>query len=302
MISKKISYLLIGLPENIIGILLMLSMVFAGLILSGLVKIIGQTIDFRVLMVGRFLFSLPIIYVFGWYLRKEKIFSVNAKFTLFGRVSVGLIGICLWFSAIRFADFGQVTALTQSSAVFVTLLAPIFLSERIGIWRLSAVVIGLIGIVLTTNPLDGNLSIGVYLAIAGAISSAVLSILMRKLGSSDEPVTVVLWHNTIGTIVFTTSLLIYVPEIPILNIDILLLLITLGIFGAFLQLSFTYAYKFGEAMVLAPIRYLAVPGALFAGYLIWNEVPSIIQLIGAIITVFSCVIISWREIVKKNTH
>ena len=287
------------LSGNIIGIILMLTMVLAALIMSGLEKSLDDDINFRLMLFCRFIFSLPILYAFGWYVRGNNLMKIKSRNILFGRISIGLIGICLWFSALQKAEFGQVTALTQSSAVFVALFAPFFLSEKIGAWRISAIISGLIGIILITNPFDGAMTIGVYLALASGINSAILSIILRKLGSTDEPVSVAIWHNSMGAIVFGLSLLLLKPELPIFNFNLIFILVAIGVAGSFLQLTFTYAFKFGEAIVLAPIRYLSVPGAIVAGLIIWSEVPSNLEILGSFITVLSCVIIAWRELIKK---
>ena len=287
------------LSGNIIGIILIITMVIAALIMSGLVKSLDDNINFRLMLFCRFIFSLPILYAFGWYVRGNNLMKIKSKNILFGRVSIGLIGICLWFSALQNAEFGQVTALTQSSAVFVALFAPFFLSEKIGVWRISAIISGLIGIILITNPFDGAMTIGVYLALASGINSAILSIILRKLGNTDEPVSVAIWHNSIGAIVFGVSLLLLKPELPTFNFNLIFILVAIGVAGSFLQLTFTYAFKFGEAVVLAPIRYLSVPGAIVAGLIIWSEVPSHYEILGSFITVLSCVIIAWRELIKK---
>ena len=287
------------LSGNIIGIILMLTMVLAALIMSGLVKSLNDDINFRLMLFCRFIFSLPILYAFGWYVRGNDLIKIKSRNILFCRVSIGLIGICLWFSALQNAEFGQVTALTQSSALFVALFAPIFLSEKIGAWRVSAIISGLIGIILITNPFDGALTVGVYLALGSGVNGAILSIILRKLGNTDEPVSVAIWHNSIGAIVFGISLLLVTPELPIFNFNLLFVLITIGVAGSFLQLTFTYAFKFGEAVVLAPIRYLSVPGAIVAGLIIWSEVPSNLEILGSCITVMSCVVIAWRELIKR---
>jgi len=277
----------------------MLTMVLAALIMSGLVKSLNNDINFRLMLFCRFIFSLPILYAFGWYVRGNNLMKIKSRNILFCRVSIGLIGICLWFSALQNAEFGQVTALTQSSALFVALFAPIFLSEKIGAWRVSAIISGLMGIILITNPFDGALTVGVYLALGSGVNGAILSIILRKLGNTDEPVSVAIWHNSIGAIVFGISLLLVTPELPIFNFNLLFVLITIGVAGSFLQLTFTYAFKFGEAVVLAPIRYLSVPGAIVAGLIIWSEVPSNLEILGSCITVMSCVVIAWRELIKK---
>ena len=288
------------LPGNIIGIILMFTMVLAALIMTGLVKSIDEKIDFRLMLFGRFIFSLPILYAFGWYVRRNNLMKIKSKKILFGRISIGLMGICFWFSAVQTAEFGQVTAITQSSAVFVALFAPIFLSEQIGLWRISAIISGLVGIILITNPFNGAMSVGIYLALASCINGAILTIILRKLGNTDAPVSVAIWHNTMGTVIIGLSLLIVKPEFLSINLNLILVLITIGVMGSILQLTFTYAFKFGEAVVLAPIRYLSVPGAIIAGLIIWSEIPSFLEIIGSFITILSCVVIAWRELIKKR--
>ena len=165
------------LPGNIIGIILMLTMVLAALVMSGFVKLLDENIDFRLMLFCRFIFSLPILYASGWYVRRNNLMKIKSKKILIGRITIGLMGICLWFSALQTAEFGQVTAITQSSAVFVALFAPLFLSEKIGLWRISAIISGLVGIILITNPFSGAMSIGVYLALASCINGAILTII-----------------------------------------------------------------------------------------------------------------------------
>ena len=84
------------------------------------------------------------------------------------------------------------------------------------------------------------------------------------------------------------------------NFNLLFLLAVIGIAGSALQICFTYAFKYGEAVVLTPIRYLAIPGAVVVGFIFWNEIPSKVVTLGMIITIFSCVIITWREFINNN--
>ena len=71
------------LSGNVIGILLMLSMVLAALIMSGLVKSLDEEIDFRLMLLGRFVFSLPILYLFGWYVRGKDLLKIDKAQILF---------------------------------------------------------------------------------------------------------------------------------------------------------------------------------------------------------------------------
>ena len=278
----------------------MFGMVVCVLLVASVVKNLGNEIDFRIVIAARFLFSLPIIYFVCWKIRGQKLLNVNNKNILTARIIIGSAGIFLWFMAIRNADFGQVTALNQSATLFVALLAPFLLNETLGFWRVSAIFLGLLGIILITNPFQGEISIGLIYALLGAITSALLSIFLRKLGKSDQPITVALWHNTVGLLIFGLLLCFNVPEFNIFEFEALFLLILLGIFGSLLQLCFTYAFKYGEAVILSPMRYISVPGAMIIGAIFWNEIPNFIEFIGAVITIGSCLVITWREIVRNK--
>ena len=100
------------------------------------------------------------------YQTQERFVQDQAMGSAFSADFFGQIGIIFWFLAVMNILLGQATALFQSSAIFVTILSPIILKEKVGIYRGSAVLIGLIGIIMTTNPFDGGvwaLYMGFYL-------------------------------------------------------------------------------------------------------------------------------------------
>ena len=68
----------------------------------------------------------------------------------------------------------------------------------------------------------------------------------------------------------------------------------------FLQLSVTLAYRYSDAVVVTTLRYLQLPLAGMAGYIYFTEIPSMMELIGAAAIFISCVVIVWREFVRKT--
>ena len=95
------------------------------------------------------------------------------------RVIFGCCGITFGF-VFRHMPLGMATALFQSSVIFITLLSPIFLGERVGLYRWSAVLTGLSGVLIITNPFSGD-SIVVFSLWHRALAGAVLSLLLRQL-------------------------------------------------------------------------------------------------------------------------
>jgi drug/metabolite transporter (DMT)-like permease len=82
--------------------------------------------------------------------------------------------------------------------------------------------------------------------------------------------------------------------------QILLDLILLGIVASVLQIFFTTAYKYLDAVVVSSLRYIQIPLAAIAGYLLFSENMSLNQIVGALIVISSCLVIAWREFVRTK--
>ncbi|MEC7207657.1 MAG: EamA/RhaT family transporter, partial [Pseudomonadota bacterium] len=78
--------------------------------------------------------------------------------------------------------------------------------------------------------------------------------------------------------------------------------IALGVVSSLLQLSFTTAYRFSDAVVIVTLRYLQVPSAGILGFMLLSEVPTYLQAGGAAVVISSCMFIVWREFVISRTQ
>ena len=76
-------------------------------------------------------------------------------------------------------------------------------------------------------------------------------------------------------------------------------MVSLGIIGSFVQYLMAQSYKYAEATTLVTLRYLAIPLATLFGFIIWNEIPSYNQIIGGLVVIGSCLLITYREIKKQ---
>jgi len=220
------------------------------------------------------------------------------------------------FSSLQLIPIGLTTALAQSSAIYVTLLSPFVLGEKIGLIRWTAVIAGLIGVFLMINPISiinetSDLSaFGIYLAFGSAVTHAALALILRKIGKTEHPATTALIHNLVTTLVITFTIVFfgtkfygktgeYGLEILITPNNLLYTLVSLGIIGSFVQYLMAQSYKYAEATILVTLRYLAIPLATLFGFIIWNEIPTINQIIGGLVVIGSCLLITYREIKKK---
>ena len=285
--------------RTIIGITCTLTAVVLGLVTGMLVKKVGTDVTVITTLFYRFLFSVPLLLIFAIVARKSQFLKIEQKKTLLLRIIFGLSGISFWFLAVRSMPLGQATTLFQSSVIFVTLLSPFLLNEKVGWFRWTAVLTGLIGIIIVTDPFSSAISIAVIYGILAASSGAILAILLRRLGRSDKPTSIALWYNFSGTIVIAVIIIIMPKQLSSIGGQTLIDLILLGAVASVLQIFFTTAYKYLDAVVVSSMRYIQIPLSGFAGYLLFSESMSLNQILGAIIIICSCLVIAWREFVKS---
>ena len=282
--------------SRLLGLTLILAYILCGLVTGLIVKDLADELSVVISLWYRFLFSLPLLFGVALYQRGVRDWlQVTNKPVMTIRVMFGFMGIVFWFLSVRTIPLGQATALFQSSVLFITMFSPLLLGERVGIYRSAAVVLGLAGIFLITEAYQEPPSWGIIFALISAIAGSGLSIALRKLGKSEVPATVASIYNGSGFIVISMVLVI-VPSFWMLpSADQMFRLVILGVVASLLQICMTTAYRYSEAVVVSSMRYLQVLGAGILGYIVFDEVPSHIQLIGAAIIVGSCMFIVLRE-------
>jgi drug/metabolite transporter (DMT)-like permease len=304
------------MSSNIIGSLIWIIFIFLSLFTHMIIKSLSGDVDFIITLFSRFAYSLPVLFILAYIARKSLLFQINNWKNIALRSFFGFATMIMVFSSLQLIPIGITTALSQSSAIYVTLLSPFFLGEKIGLIRWTAVIAGLIGVFLMINPISiinetSDLSaFGIYLAFGSAITHAALAIILRKIGKTEHPTTTALIHNLVTTLVISFTIVflgtkfygktgVYGLEILITPNNILYTLVSLGIIGSFVQYLMAQSYKFAEATILVTLRYLAIPLATLFGFIIWNEIPSYNQIIGGLVVIGSCLLITYREIKKE---
>lgn len=290
----------LSVSRPFLGLFLSFLAVLLGLATGILIKKTGTDIGIVTTLFYRFLFSIPLLCAYALYMRGRQFLQINQTKTLALRIIFGGSGIIFWFLSIRNMPFGQATALFQSAVIFVTIFSPLLLGEKIGIYRWSAVIAGLFGVFIVSDPFSGDISYYTLFGVCAAMSGAALSIVLRRLGKGDAPASIALWYNGSGTIV-AGLVVIFMPSLldPVGG-ELLFDLILLGVIGSALQICFTSAYRYSDAVVVSSMRYLQIPLSGMAGFLMFAEVMSFTQILGVVIIISSCLVIAWREFVRNR--
>mgnify|MGYP003859387669 FL=1 len=291
---------MVRLPRSLMGVFLSLLAVIFGVSTGVLIKKLGTDINIITTLFYRFLFSLPILFLYAIYLRGRNFLQINQRRILFFRSLLGLCGITFWFLSIRSMPLGMATALFQSSVIFITLLAPIFLGEKVGIYRWTAVIAGLAGVIIITDPFSGAMSWYALYGIGAALVGAGLSLMLRQLGKGDAPASVAAWYNLAGFGDLSVSVMILPDQMQSISQSILIELVILGVIGSALQIVMTTAYRYSDAVVVASMRYVQMPISGIVGYSVFAEIMSASEIIGALVIIASCLVIAWRELVRTR--
>ncbi len=290
----------LALPRSLVGVALSLLAVLFGVLTGILVKKLSTDVTLVTTIFYRFLFSLPIIFIVSLVMRGRDWLHIRQRKTMCLRVFFGFCGIMFWFLSVRNMPFGLATSLFQSSVIFITLMSPFLLNEKVGIYRWSAVIAGLSGVVIITNPFSGAMTLAAFFGVGAALSSAVLAILLRRLGKCDVPISVACWYNGSGFVAAGIVVLLFPGQFDAVSQPIFFDLVWLGVIGAGLQIVLTTAYRYADAVAVASMRYLQMPVSAVAGYVIFAEVMTAVEIFGALVIITSCLVIAWRELVRAG--
>lgn len=245
----------------------------------------------------RALGSLVITFIF---LKKRKINPWgNQKKLLIFRGLVGVTSMILFFWGVHYISIGSAVTLRYIAPLFAGLLAVFYLKESIKPLQWLFFVTAFIGVYLIKSYDVSSSNFGVFLALLAAFFSAVVYILISKIGNRDHPVVVVHYFMIIATGVGGVgSLLLWHPP----SLRELVLLLSLGIFGFFGQLFMTKAFQKAEAHMVAPFKYIEVIFTLLFGVFILNETYEILHLVGTFLVVFSLVLnVLYKISLNKKT-
>ncbi len=227
---------------------------------------------------------------------REKYFNfykTNRPMLHFKRCIAGLIAIVAIFIALRNLPLATVVSISFAAPIFTTILSIFFLSEKVGLYRWLAVIVGFIGILIISQPGFTSFNIYYIYPIIFCLGLSYVAIAIKKL-SSTEPVWLIGFYFSFSIMIisfFTFHQGWIIPKL----LD-LFLLSMVGILGGLANLWLTQSYKYSDVSLVTPIKYLALVFAILFGYIFWEEIPSIKTLIGAFLVIMSSVIIFRREI------
>ena len=284
------------------GIALKLISVMLFITMSSLIKAVADHVPPGESVFFRSFFAIPVILV--WLALRGDLrtgLRVRSPMSHFWRGFVGTAAMGMGFAALGLLPLPEVTALSYAAPLLVVIFAAMFLNEQVGAFRIGAVALGLIGVLIVLAPrltaLSGPVvetmqAVGAMLALTGAICAALAQIYVRKLVQSEETSAIVFYFSVTATLLSLLTIPFgwVMPSGPEFG-----LLVLAGLLGGLGQIFLTSSYRFADASVVAPFDYASILFALGIGYFIFDEVPTGAMLSGAALVIVAGIIIILRE-------
>lgn len=263
---------------------------------SMIAKILSSVHDPVEIVFARNIVALLIVLAILVARREVFLVKTQRPFAQLIRACVGTLGIFSGFWAFSLMPMAQATALIFTAPLFATVLSALFLKEKIGPYRIGAVVAGFLGVLVIAGPSSdiefSSLCVGLF----SGLCNGGVAVCLRWLGNTENALTTVFYFVVIGLVTMAIpSAMTYTAFHPLAWI----LVPFLGVVGVASLISKTHGYRMGEASLLVLFTYTQIIWALVFDILLWDTWPTITVLSGAAIIVASNICIVWRE---KTLH
>jgi len=284
------------------GIALKLASVIVFIVMASMIKATadhvpaGQTVFFRSF------FAIPVIFV--WLaVRRELpggLKTVN-PFGHFWRGLMGTLAMGLGFAGLGYLPLPEVTAIGYAAPILTVVFAAMFLGEEVRFFRISAVAMGLVGVLIVVYPrltlISGDTAgyleaFGAMVVLGGAVFASLAQVFVRRLVNTEPTAAIVFYFSLTATALSLITLPFgWVWPTPGETV----ILVLAGLLGGVGQILLTSSYREADASLVAPFDYASMIFALGIGYFVFAEVPTWPMLGGAALIVSAGILIIWRE-------
>jgi drug/metabolite transporter (DMT)-like permease len=281
----------LALPANVRGALWILAASVLFSCMAAVVKTLGARLDSFQIAFFRCAFGLLVILPFM--LRAgPQVFKTRRPVLHIVRALTGVTAMFCGFYSITHLPLADATAISFAKPLFMIILAVLFLGETVRWRRWSATAVGFAGVVIMVNPGAHGLDPAMMAALFGTLCVAVVVVLVKRLATTEAPLTILFTFGVVSTIVSALPAAL-VWQAP--SGAELVLLVLVGALGAAGQSCAIRGFRTGEATAVVPFDYsrLLFAGAL--GYVLFGDIPTVETLAGAALIVGSTLYIALRE-------
>lgn len=256
----------------------------------------GQTVFFRSF------FAIPVIFV--WLAVRRELpggLKTANPFGHFWRGLMGTLAMGFGFAGLGYLPLPEVTAIGYAAPILTVVFAAMFLGEEVRLFRISAVAMGMVGVMIVVYPrltvLSGDAAgyleaFGAMVVLGGAVFASLAQVFVRRLVNTEPTAAIVFYFSLTATALSLITIPFgWVWPTP----GEAAILVAAGLLGGVGQILLTSSYREADASLVAPFDYASMIFALGIGYFVFAEVPTLPMLAGAALIVTAGCLIIWRE-------
>lgn len=206
---------------------------------------------------------------------------------LFVRSTFGFLGLITQFYAVAHANQGDVSTMMKLSPFMITLWAAIFLKEKIRKVQIPALLIAFLGAAFVANPAFNSNLLPLFMAFLCAFFSSVSYTLLAYFKNKVDGMTIIMHFSTF-CVLACIPFMIFDFVMP--TFKELLLLLLIGVFGGFGQITLTYAYRLATAAEISIYNYSGIVFSIILGYVFLGEVLDVTSVIGCALVIVAALI------------
>ena len=282
--------------KKILAILLFVTATFFGSLMGVFMRLAQSDINVFTASFLRFGIGFVIILPYLFY-SKFNVYKTNNIKLHFIRGIINVPTMYVGFAALMFIPLEQIQALHFIVPLIVTFLAVFFFKEKIRFVRITALIIGLLGMLVMLRPGMIEMNIGVYMVLFTSIVWSFIIIITKFLSKNDSPITILTYQYSLVTF-FSFFIVIFFWETPSPIIFLYTFLAALS--GTILHIALIYSYKLVDLTLTQPFTFLSLIWASLFGYNVFGEEPDIFTWLGATIIFSGVLIIIYRESYLKK--
>ena len=197
-----------------------------------------------------------------------------------------------WFTCLSMLPVADATAISFVTVLFITIGASIFLGEKMGIRRWTAIAVGFVGTLIIVRPGTEVFGPGAIVALGSTVFWAASMLCVKVLSRTDSSVTMVFYANVFFTI-FSFIPALFVWSSP--DQHALIMMAIIGVMATLGHLCMAQALKLTDATVVAPVDYTRLLWAAGIGYIAFSEFPDVWTWVGGTVIFLSTIYITYRE-------
>ena len=280
------------LNNNQFAIFLIIISIIFGTLMGTFIKLAQEELNVFTTGFLRFFFGFLIITPYILKTKFEVFSTKNLKIHIL-RSALNLPAMLLGFAALAMLPLEKMTAIHFIVPIIVTILAVIFLKEKIYLYRSIALVMGFLGMLIILRPGIIDISIGIYMALISSLIWSVVIILTKKVSKDDSAITI-LSHQYLYMSLFSFPLVIYFWDQPSLKTIIFILCAAMS--GTILHIALNHAYKLVDVTMTQPYSFLGLIVSSIIGYFVFSDKPDFYTWLGASVIFCGVLLISYREL------